>query len=158
AYVAGTTQSADFPTKNPLQASLLGTSNGFVFKLDSSGALVYSTYLGGRVSDSINGIAVDSTGSAYLTGSTLSGDFPTTTGAFQAPSAARAVKKPPSSAAPWSGLTGHPAVTVNQVAADPKTTTPLYPATATGVFKSTNGGTSWIARSGGLPAGMNVTT
>jgi hypothetical protein len=58
--------------------------DAFVSKLNSSGsALVYSTYLGGRLGDAGNGIALDSGGNAYLTGSTLSRDFPTTAGAFQ---------------------------------------------------------------------------
>jgi hypothetical protein len=45
-------------------------------------ALVYSSYLGGNNMDQGNGIAVDSTGNAYVTGFTYGG-FPTTPGAFQ---------------------------------------------------------------------------
>jgi hypothetical protein len=45
-------------------------------------ALDYSTFLGGTDSDFGAGIAVDASGSAYVTGGTFSGDFPTTTGAF----------------------------------------------------------------------------
>jgi hypothetical protein len=44
---------------------------------------VYSTYLGGNSLDEGHGIAVDSSGSAYVTGVTLSTNFPTTAGAFQ---------------------------------------------------------------------------
>jgi len=77
-YIAGYTQSSDFPTHTPLQASLAGTINAFVTKLNSTGsALVYSTYLGGSFIDSASGIAVDSTGSAYVAGYTLSTNFPT---------------------------------------------------------------------------------
>jgi hypothetical protein len=78
AYVTGYTYSSDFPTANPLQASLNGKENAFVSKLNSTGsALAYSTYLGGSGSDAGNGIAVDSAGNAYVAGSTSSTDFPT---------------------------------------------------------------------------------
>ncbi len=74
AYVTGFTQSADFPTANPLQASLAGKNNAFVAKLNPTGsALVYSTYLGGNdqtYTDAGLGIAVDSSGNAYVTGQT----------------------------------------------------------------------------------------
>jgi hypothetical protein len=45
--------------------------------------LTYSTYLGGNSLDSGNGIAVDSAGSAYVTGETASTTFPTTPGAYR---------------------------------------------------------------------------
>ena len=86
AYAVGETDSSDFPPKNPIQAKLLGVDNAFVTKLNSSGsALLYSTYLGGSVTDSAQSVAVDSSGNAYVTGSTLSGDFPVNPkpGAFQ---------------------------------------------------------------------------
>ena len=52
------------------------TGDAFVVKLSPTGARVYSTYLGGTVDDVGIGIAVDSQGSAYVVGSTLSPDFP----------------------------------------------------------------------------------
>ncbi len=79
AYVTGTTQSSNFPVKNPLFPNLQGSQNAFVTKINSSGtALVYSTYLGGsgNSGDSGYGIAVDSSGNAYVTGATYSTDFP----------------------------------------------------------------------------------
>ncbi len=52
-------------------------------KLDASGAaLGYSTYLGGSSDDDGLGIALDGAGNAYLTGTTVSANFPTTAGAF----------------------------------------------------------------------------
>src|SRR5207247_6734035 len=45
-------------------------------------SLVYSTYLGGSALDQGFGIAVDASGSAYVTGLTEAADFPTTAGAF----------------------------------------------------------------------------
>jgi hypothetical protein len=89
AYIAGATQSTDFPTLNAVQSNLNGFSNAFVAELNPAGTgLVYSTYLGGSGTNNYQGdyayaIAVDSTGSAYLTGLTLSSDFPTTLNAFQ---------------------------------------------------------------------------
>ncbi len=78
AYVTGGTASTDFPTAHPLQAVPNGFGDAFVAKLNPTGsALVYSTYLGGSSGDGGNGIAVDSAGSAYVTGSTTSTNFPT---------------------------------------------------------------------------------
>jgi hypothetical protein len=87
AYVTGWTSSIDFPTKNPLQPSNGGGANGydaFVSKINAAGSeLIYSTYLGGNEDDEGQGIAVDSAGNAYVTGTTSSANFPITAGAFQ---------------------------------------------------------------------------
>jgi hypothetical protein len=78
AYVTGYTQSTDFPTANPFQATIHGGSDAFVAALDPSGStLLYSTYLGGSGNESGAGIAVDGAGNAYVTGDTTSTDFPT---------------------------------------------------------------------------------
>ncbi|MBI4166994.1 MAG: choice-of-anchor D domain-containing protein, partial [Acidobacteria bacterium] len=81
AYVTGYTPSTDFPVVNPLPApndALQGGSDVFVSKLSADGsALLYSTYLGGSNYESGKGIAVDSSGNAYMTGPTSSTDFPT---------------------------------------------------------------------------------
>jgi uncharacterized repeat protein (TIGR01451 family) len=89
AYVTGETQSLDFPTANPLQPTGNG-GDAFVAKLNSNGdTLVYSTYLGGspgvlvKCASYASGIAVDTAGSAYITGSTCSSLFPTTANVFQ---------------------------------------------------------------------------
>ncbi len=64
-----------------------GGTDGFVARLTSSGAgLTYCTYLGGDDFDTSNSIAVDSSKNAYVTGSTNSRNFPTTTGTFQSSS------------------------------------------------------------------------
>jgi Beta-propeller repeat len=85
AYVAGETSSSNFPTTSgAYQTSNGGNYDGFVTKLNPGGtALVYSTYLGGSNYDGCNGIAVNSSGNAFVTGATLSSNFPTTAGAFQ---------------------------------------------------------------------------
>jgi hypothetical protein len=83
AYVTGPTGSADFPVVSAYQ-STYKFGDAFVAKLAPSGAsLVYSTYLGGSSGESSFGIAVDSAGSAYVTGRTLSADFPVVAGAYQ---------------------------------------------------------------------------
>jgi hypothetical protein len=84
-YTTGWTRSTDFPTTTgALDESYNGGLDLFVTKLEVTGAapLAYSTYLGGALDDRGFGIALDSLGSAYVTGSTASSDFPTTTGAF----------------------------------------------------------------------------
>ena len=87
-YVVGNSGSEDFPVSaSAFQADRknLGTyvRNVVVTKFSPSGALLYSTFLGGSVNDFGRSIAVDSAGNAYITGTTYSPDFPTTTGAFQ---------------------------------------------------------------------------
>ena len=77
AYISGTTPSTDFPTANAIQPANVGGWDAFVTKIDPAGsALVYSTYLGGSGTDYGNGIAVDISGSAYISGQTFSSDFP----------------------------------------------------------------------------------
>ncbi len=102
AYIAGSTRSPDLPTTpGAIQPSPLGgpfrcgnfqpyglasfsCSDGFVAEVNPQGTgLVYGTYLGGSQADAVLGIAVDGTGSAYVTGVTSSYDFPTTPGAYQ---------------------------------------------------------------------------
>jgi hypothetical protein len=82
-YVTGSTDSADFPTSNPLQPALGGFQDVFVTKLNSAGsALVFSTFLGGSNGDSTGGIAIGPNNAVYLVGSTSSTNFPTAN-AFQ---------------------------------------------------------------------------
>ncbi len=78
AYIAGYTVATNFPTKNSWQAASAGGDDVFVTKLNSTGTgLIYSTYLGGSSSDWAFGIALDSSNNAYVTGWTVSTDFPT---------------------------------------------------------------------------------
>lgn len=75
AYVTGRTDSADFPLLNPRYHDRPNT-DAFATKLDPDGALVYSTYLGGDLSEIAYAVAVDSSGNAYLAGYTSSTNFP----------------------------------------------------------------------------------
>ena len=90
AYVAGSSQSADFPvTPGAFQTVKKGNAgNAVVSVLNATGtALLYSTFIGGSGSsyggDQAMDIRLDSSGNAYLTGYTQSSDFPVTPGAFQ---------------------------------------------------------------------------
>lgn len=96
AYVTGSTESADFPTTpGAFQTTFLGEiisgfphdthgSNAFITKFAPDGlSLVYSTFLGGTVSDEAAAIALDSSGRACVTGTAQSPDFPITSGGFQ---------------------------------------------------------------------------
>jgi hypothetical protein len=77
AVIAGRTLSLDFPTQNALQSNLLGQSDVFVARLPlTGGALVYSTYLGGRGQDEARALALDAGGAPVLAGATDSLDFP----------------------------------------------------------------------------------
>jgi hypothetical protein len=78
-YVAGSTYSADFPTTSgTAQPGYDANQDGFVLEMNATGTeVIYSTYLGGALWDSLASIALDSTGAAWVTGTTASSDFPT---------------------------------------------------------------------------------
>ncbi len=79
-YLTGETASFEFPQVNPIQnvpISFRGYSEGFITKIpQSGGGIVYSTYIGGCHEEAGRAIAVDETGSVYVTGETNSGCFP----------------------------------------------------------------------------------
>jgi Beta-propeller repeat/S-layer homology domain len=85
AWVAGNTVSNDFPLMNPLQSTYAGGFDAIVVKLNSSGALQFSSYLGGNGDDSAYGVAVGVSKAAYITGytTTAGSGFPTTSGVLQ---------------------------------------------------------------------------
>jgi hypothetical protein len=85
AIVVGVAQSSNFPTTTGVvQRTLKGPSDAFITRLNSTGsALVYSTYLGGSSTDLATGVAVNSSGNAYVIGHTYSSNFPTTVYGFQ---------------------------------------------------------------------------
>ncbi len=84
-YITGETKSSNYPiTQGAIQTSLGGKTDAFVTKLNSTGtAVIYSTFLGGLDNDFSRAIAVDSVGSAFVTGRTHSIDFDVTADAFQ---------------------------------------------------------------------------
>ncbi|MEP7218828.1 MAG: SBBP repeat-containing protein [Bacteroidota bacterium] len=76
AYITGLTGSLTFPTLHALQGHLAGYDDVFVTKLTANGTLVYSTYLGGSRDDAGYCIAADGQGNAYISGVTVSENFP----------------------------------------------------------------------------------
>ena len=76
AYIAGNTQSTNFPTLNPTQAAIGGGQDAFITKLSSAVVITFSTFLGGSGNEVAGGIAVDSLGDIFITGGTLSTNFP----------------------------------------------------------------------------------
>lgn len=77
AYVAGQTDSPDFPRKGgAYQTSLYGASDGFLAEVSPVGKLLYSSYLGGEQNDVITSVAIDSKGMVDVAGYTTSATFP----------------------------------------------------------------------------------
>ncbi|HEU4479605.1 MAG TPA: SBBP repeat-containing protein, partial [Pyrinomonadaceae bacterium] len=150
AYVVGSTSSVNFPTLNPIQATING-AEAFVTKLNSQGSgLVYSTFLGGTGADFGRGIAVDSTGNAYVTGVTNSVEFPITAGALRTRSP---IYKSIDGANNWGNDNyGFAAEAVLDIVINPIQPWILYAGTGNGVFKSTNAGRTWSPVNNGLNA------
>jgi uncharacterized repeat protein (TIGR01451 family) len=89
-YLAGSTTSTDLPVASspvtPYQSTLKGAENIFILKLDPTGGasgILYLTYLGGSGTDISAGLAVDTAGTAYVTGTTTSTNFPTSAAGYQ---------------------------------------------------------------------------
>jgi uncharacterized repeat protein (TIGR01451 family) len=88
-YLAGSTTSTDLPVTTlpaAFQSTLKGAQNIFILKLDPTGGasgILYLTYLGGSGTDISAGLVVDTGGTAYVTGTTTSTNFPTSAAGFQ---------------------------------------------------------------------------
>ncbi|MDP4114805.1 MAG: SBBP repeat-containing protein [Bacteroidota bacterium] len=85
-YIAGSTRSENYPiTPGANQTTFGGSVDVFVTKLNTTGSsLVYSTYIGGSDGDGGASIVIDNNGNAFITGNTLSTNYPVTSGVFQA--------------------------------------------------------------------------
>ena len=83
-YTTGVTVSPNFPMENAYNTTYGGGTYGdaFITKVNSTGALLFSTYLGGSGDDTGRGIAVDINGNIYVTGSTSSSNFPVKNGYY----------------------------------------------------------------------------
>lgn len=82
-YVAGSTNSSDFPaTPGALDTTHNGEVDGFLAKFEPAGELVYATFLGGSDADAAYSLTVNPSWAVYLMGATWSADFPVTPGAY----------------------------------------------------------------------------
>lgn len=84
-YFSSVTQSTNFPTVNPSQATLSGTQDAVVVKMTKNLAtVVWSTYYGGSLDETGNGIALSGNGSLYVAGGTNSTNLNLGTGGWDA--------------------------------------------------------------------------
>jgi hypothetical protein len=149
AYITGLTLSSNFPTTSAAFQRYSGSPglyDTFVTKLNSTGSsLVYSTYIGGSGNDKGKAIAVDGTGSAYITGYSNSSNFPTTQGAYKSSGSVTFLAKLNSSgsnlvySALIAGQASSIAVDINGYAYITGYTTSIYQTTS-GAFQTSFGG------------------
>jgi uncharacterized protein (TIGR03437 family) len=85
AYVTGITGSPDFPVggTGSIQTRFGGGNDGFLLKIDPTGTILFSTFLGGAGNDVGYSVAVDPAGNAYVAGNTASSNFPVSLSAYQ---------------------------------------------------------------------------
>ncbi|MDX6612502.1 MAG: hypothetical protein QOD75_1688 [Blastocatellia bacterium] len=151
AYVAGLTGSGSFPaTAGAYQTSKSGVIDGFVFKLNPAGTqLLYATFLGGENNDQAFGVAVDSSGRAYVVGRTDSRRL----GFAPVQRHGSPIYKTTDSAAQWSASdTDLNASTVTSFVFDPNNSNIVYAGSNYGVFKTINAGGNWMATGTSQPA------
>ena len=176
-YLTGSAGGGLPVTANAPQPGIGGGSDAFMAKLSHTGAaLVYCTYLGGSLNDYGRAIAVDSGGNAYVAGYTNSIDLPVTASAIQPASGGGYdgfVAKINSAGTAWEYLTylggqrddyaygiavdanGNAIVAGNTNSIDFPRTSALQPTLAgnhTAIFKTTSGGSSWMASDTGFPS------
>ena len=156
-YVAGSSASPDFPVLGGLPSAQTMMSDAFVAKLDSAGALVYSTVIGGTADDYGLAVAVDRDGRAHIAGSAWSADLPIVNG-MQPSLGGNALSLTTDGGNTWTGgATGLRTIGVTALAFDPADPGTMYAGTMIeGVFKTTNGGATWTRTGPGLPFWLTI--
>ncbi|HYG79849.1 MAG TPA: SBBP repeat-containing protein, partial [Pyrinomonadaceae bacterium] len=142
AYVTGGAGFDFKATAGAFQTAPQGGEDAFVTKVSPAGsALVYSTFLGGSANDTARGIALDSSNNAYVTGFTISADYPVLAGSVRNKSP---FLKSTNGGAAWGndnyGLKGE---IINAIALDPRNPSTVFTATNNRLFKSTDGANTW---------------
>jgi uncharacterized protein (TIGR03437 family) len=150
AYVAGTNSSIN-PSSATQTFGPPGNAYAIVFKISPDGSKkIYETALGGSVSAAGAAIAVDSSGAAYIAGSTSSVDFPLVK-PLQSSTGARPLWKSTDSGVTWAPLDALPFALPQVLVVDPTAPNTLYTATTDlGIFKSADGGATWTAANNGI--------
>jgi photosystem II stability/assembly factor-like uncharacterized protein len=148
AYIAGVADSGAFPTTPGALQTTSTSSGAFVTKLDPTGSsLIYSTYLSGSSGSTATGIAVDSSGNAYVTGSTMSADFPSVNAIRGASNFLKSVD----GGASWVGRNFSPPRNISAIAINPQLPSTMYAGTSGGgVYKSIDSGNTWTRLSTGV--------
>ena len=159
AYVTGTTNGATFPTTVGAFKATSQLGGAFVTKLDPTGSsLVYSTYLAGNSDGSSVGtsIAVDAAGNAHVAGYTFTTDFPT----VNALKTTSNFFKTTDSAASWTNRNSGLANDVTAIAVAPNSPNTIYAGTTNGIYRSTDGGTTWtrapLTGTSGFPSVLSL--
>ncbi len=151
AYLTGITTSDDFPTRNPVQATRKGGIDAFLTKLNAAGNdLVFSTYLGGSLTEFAFGVGFDAAGNGYVGGYTESFDFPVKN-ALQPARQGSAIQTTVNGGTQWAATgTGLNAQRVNDIAILPSNPSIIHLATEQGVYKTSDNGATWARLGNGF--------
>jgi photosystem II stability/assembly factor-like uncharacterized protein len=154
AYVTGSAGTGFPTTAGSLQSSGNTLGTAFVTKIDQTGTnLIYSTYLGGNspgsaASTTGNGIAVDASGNAVITGTTTAGDFPTQNPIRGGRNNLLITSDGGGSWAPNNiGTANRP---IQALGIDKNTPTTMYACANGGIFKTLDGGLNWATLNTGI--------
>jgi len=148
AYITGATSSPDMPVgmNSGIQLVLGGGTDAFVAKLNPTGSQVlYSTYLGGTDLDIGHDVSITQSGEIVVAGETKSVDFPT----YRSYKSKSPFTRSSDCGQSWrNDIEGLNVGRVNAIVAHPSIPGILLAATDKGIFRSTDGGDSWILATG----------
>src|SRR5207253_2250319 len=130
-------------TTAPIQAVYGGRTDAFAAKINNDGlTAAYATYLGGNDLDVANGIAVDSSGNVYITGSTQSPNFPTAS-PLQTMGGGGSMQTLDGGTTWTPANSGLQRGTIGAIAFDPTNASIAYASDTRAAYKTTDGGLHW---------------